>query len=430
MENTENLWSSLLKESSKQSRKVDAFCVFLGDGGCGKSKVTDTLCKSSNGDAKENIGSDQKQEIVSFNYFDVEEGLADTIIASRVSIWSLSDNVYENLLETILEPTSTEKMVLMIGLDLSDIEDCVGSLRRWFAKIHAYFKKSAQSGSGPGSSLCNYKATVSYVQNARTGKFALFEEDEIPSSSFEDAPPENNGPDIKYNLGIPLIVIGCKADTIDLSNGAEVRRAREVQGQLRALCIQFGAGLLFTSAEKETNCAELKKYILHRLYPSLMSMELEIEDSVEKCFIPAGFDRPELISISTGLKETEINVAFDPNTYDLREDGKMNASTEDVIASNGQLESEDDWLVGLQSYIRQVDSGPSSVSAGTASAVDKKKASAPGTGEDVNAFFQNLAGPNPNKGASAKPSRKAPGKKTDTKSDADVTSFFTGLLKK
>jgi hypothetical protein len=58
-----------------------------------------------------------------------------------------------------------------------------------------------------------------------------------------------------------------------------MKQARELQGRLRSICLEVGAALVFTSAgaKDQTNCAALKKYLLHRLYPEQVSTELALE---------------------------------------------------------------------------------------------------------------------------------------------------------
>ena len=55
------------------------------------------------------------------------------------------------------------------------------------------------------------------------------------------------------------------------------KESRNVQGKIRAMAIYFGASVIYTSAEKKTNIAQLRKYIFHRLYPEAIDMELTIE---------------------------------------------------------------------------------------------------------------------------------------------------------
>ncbi len=99
--------------------------------------------------------------------------------------------------------------------------------------------------------------------------------------------------DLVYNYGVPLVVVGCKADLVhnDISN---LRKHNETQRDLRELCLKgevffvclfhymkcyhsVGAGLIYTSSGTGSNCNLLKKYMLHRLYYETMQMDLKVE---------------------------------------------------------------------------------------------------------------------------------------------------------
>jgi chlorite dismutase len=100
------------------------------------------------------------------------------------------------------------------------------------------------------------------------------------------APAENEGAEESSEdafrseyFGVPIIVVGTKADTLIADTAPSMKQARELQGRLRSICLEVGAALVFTSAgaKDQTNCAALKKYLLHRLYPEQVSAELALE---------------------------------------------------------------------------------------------------------------------------------------------------------
>ena len=105
------LWSALLRESSKRSKyHDDSICVFLGDSNCGKSNLIDRLCatnklKDSNPTSPEYVS----KEILSYNYFEIDDG-PSLDIPSKLGIWSISDKCFDRALETVIDPIKTNKV--------------------------------------------------------------------------------------------------------------------------------------------------------------------------------------------------------------------------------------------------------------------------------------------------------------------------------
>lgn len=104
---SENLWSTLLRECSKRSRFADAHCIFVGESMCGKSALVDKICHED----QNLIALHSPNEFVGYDYFDVEEGLSDSDLASKINVWSLNENFFENPLETFIQPSKNEKVI-------------------------------------------------------------------------------------------------------------------------------------------------------------------------------------------------------------------------------------------------------------------------------------------------------------------------------
>lgn len=170
-----------------------------------------------------------------------------------------------------------------------------------------------------------------------------------------------------------------------------MRTSKELQGRLRLLCLEAGAGLLFTNGQLERNTGFLRKYLLHRLYPSHLAMSLQIEDQSNPTasvsnnntpvkaapaqtsaqpliFVPAGFDTANLIEISTREKATEKrSLQYHLQLYQQSQlqspqnsllgtplPSLSTASTVSSVDSDLQeLESEQEWLTSLQRFLSQ-----------------------------------------------------------------------------
>ena len=158
----------------------------------------------------------------------------------------------------------------MLGIDLSNPESSKAALKKWIVSIHD-FVKTLFLRLGSDFEIQAKRHISAYVRSARSGKFS--------PDSYGDSQAsvsETISSDVKTNFGFPLIVVGCKSDILDSDDASTVKENREFQGYLRHFCHQFGAALVYTSAVNDNNCLKLRKYIMHRLYPETVQMDLEL----------------------------------------------------------------------------------------------------------------------------------------------------------
>lgn len=80
-------------------------------------------------------------------------------------------------------------------------------------------------------------------------------------------------------LGLNIIIVACKSDLVQVDDAANLKRAKAIQGELRAIGLLIGAAVVYVSAVTETNTARLRKYIINKLYPEAFSIEGGIEVS-------------------------------------------------------------------------------------------------------------------------------------------------------
>lgn len=76
-----------------------------------------------------------------------------------------------------------------------------------------------------------------------------------------------------------IIIVACKSDLVKVDDAANLKRAKAIQGELRAIGLLIGAAVVYVSAVTETNTARLRKYIINRLYPEAFRIEGGIEVS-------------------------------------------------------------------------------------------------------------------------------------------------------
>lgn len=341
-----------------------------------------------------------------------------------------------------------ERFVFVITVDLSKPQKCVESLRKWLYKAAAYLKlhfniiphesasiqkstvnylKNARLSKGMGEDLCNDPVEIDETlvseekkeENGDNSATSTTTADEgqatVESKEEKESAEEKGDSEEKSNTeadntpiaplpvdneakkedkekfefiskfyGLPLIVVGCKSDLISMEDAASIREARELQGHLRALCLEVGAALIYTTteadlnpeAEKLCNMLRLKKYIEHRLYPENLLLqhqqkELVLEDTVNETFIPGGYDTTDLIKYSTGVEEKDnFRQEFDESKIESIVDTSdhMDVKEPETV----EIETEQEWLTNLYSFVTTV-SGGAVVSEEKTDSIDKVK---------------------------------------------------------
>eukprot|EP01053_Blabericola_migrator_P002258 Blabericola_migrator_1__2257@NODE_1623_length_4147_cov_81_794363_g116_i1_p1_GENE_NODE_1623_length_4147_cov_81_794363_g116_i1NODE_1623_length_4147_cov_81_794363_g116_i1_p1_ORF_typecomplete_len493_score108_27DLIC/PF05783_11/1e14_NODE_1623_length_4147_cov_81_794363_g116_i116133091 len=129
------------------------------------------------------------------------------------------------------------------------------------------------------------------------------------------SPPEMGGPDEDIiNMGVQVIVCGCKADTLPSLNSSSTPEKRNEELiftiYMRELCRQYGAYLLFLNAEDDDN---LNFGRLNDLITSPITKEevplTPVTSSMHAFYVPAGWDtRDELenMAVSCGVASLTV----------------------------------------------------------------------------------------------------------------------------
>jgi hypothetical protein len=172
-------------------------------------------------------------------------------------------------------------MVFVIVLDLSQPDTCVATLVDWLQRVHSY-TKGYHDSAAPTQSAASKQALLQYVKTARIKKGKAAKDAEEAEPALEALSSEDLF--IQDHFAVPILVVGNKADTVVADTSAAMKQARELQGRIRSICLEVGAALVYTSttptASTSTgagNTAVLKSYMMHRLYPDQISMELSLE---------------------------------------------------------------------------------------------------------------------------------------------------------
>lgn len=339
MSTSVNIWETLLRDSSKRGRLPEGAILFVGNSGCGKSSLVRRLC-AQGAEAEVMSNSPDILRYDSFVAGDSDEGLSDNLSSTRVGVWSASEMTFQDTATAVVAPNSVEKFVICIGIDLSKPSECRNALIGWLRSIKSYMSKHISVSTHLRQSIVEYLSSVRQ-SGAGTGADAV---------------------ELTYNFGVPIIVVGCKADCVSVNDGVALKVYNEVQRDLRSICLKVGAALIYTSALNSVNLSQLKRYIIHRMYTSVMPLKLDIEHSSSELFVPSGLDKEELIALLAGY--TSTTTSKEPFTLSTLDDD--NASTlapkfadtsQDALsgsdAISAALEDEQAWLAGLQAALEQ-----------------------------------------------------------------------------
>nr|XP_061796296.1 cytoplasmic dynein 1 light intermediate chain 2-like isoform X3 [Nerophis lumbriciformis] len=104
---------------------------------------------------------------------------------------------------------------------------------------------------------------------------------------------------LTHNLGIPVLIVCTKCDSVSVLEKEHDYKEEHfdfIQSHIRQFCLQYGAGLIYTSAKEEKNLDLLYKYIVHKLYDFHFTNPALVVEK-DAVFIPSGWDNDKKICI-------------------------------------------------------------------------------------------------------------------------------------
>ncbi|KAK2723032.1 cytoplasmic dynein 1 light intermediate chain 2-like [Artemia franciscana] len=310
----ENIWQSILSEVQlKGVNKLPSnksICV-LGDTESGKTTLIAKL---------QGVDDPKKGSGLEYTYIDVRDEYRDD--HTQLSVWLLDgDPSHSHLLSYALNERTINDTMVMLTLAMTTPWAILDQLRSWATILQDQIDKLSISAE-----------TMRDLQNKCSRRWQNYIEpgDEIdnalamrrsqrlnPNSGMTDStedleqPPLPDGV-LNRNLGVDLVVVVTKTDymsTLEKEMEYKEEHFDFVQAAVRRFCIQYGAGLCYTSVKEDKNCDVLYKYIVHRMYglPFKTPALVVEKDAV---FIPSGWDNEKKIAI---LHENMVSVK--PSDY-------------------------------------------------------------------------------------------------------------------
>ncbi|CAH8570547.1 unnamed protein product [Heterobilharzia americana] len=213
-------------------------------------------------------------------------------------------------------------------------------------------------------------------------------------------------------LPIPIIIVVTKTDMADLLEkdfGYTDEKFDYILFNLRKLCLEYGAALIYTSAKEEINTDILLNYIKHRLFDMPLINSAMLVDP-KAIFIPAGWDslhRIELFkkSVSSNLIDNSYNQIV-PKPSKLRR--RPSCISKGVGAENMPTEE-------MQSMLANMPTPTATSGIGSGTPVGSITSSQSGESSLLNESMQ-----------SGHSNQSKPGSATDK--EAVLSSFFNSLL--
>ncbi|KAJ1374637.1 hypothetical protein KIN20_037368 [Parelaphostrongylus tenuis] len=271
----EKLWTRILSEVSSKSSSTfqGGTLIILGDNQSGKSSLLARLRK--------------KRQPMLTNWVPPVDSVQLKTSAYRYGCW-MAKSALRPLIQYALPLPSPAKTVVLLVASL-DNPSLIHSIRRWaniFTQqvIQKYDKNAITEAKASQERF--WQEYVEPVESSMTSSMA--------PGGLDDGSllPLEHGV-LSENCGASFVVVITKSDLcVDLTDV----QADRILVQVRRLCLQLGAALIYTSAKNIKNIQILYKYVVHRAFgfPFTNTAQLIERDSV---FVPAGWDGDKKIEI-------------------------------------------------------------------------------------------------------------------------------------
>jgi len=301
-EDDRNSWQELLEKSSSigwgTAKVGTSTLVVLGDRLNGKSSVLSKFVDRVS-DTK-----NPSEFILDFSYINARNrfNLDKDEIVSRMKVWQLDDRNHWSLLAKLIPAGELANAVFVITVDLSKPWDLLQSLESWLAVVK---QTTAQIASQlPPEQQAAMKKKISqyvqtYVESMEKEKKAEPGEVAADAAEAKVAPIDEAIP--KVNFGVPVVIVGTKGDYYSrvIAKTSADEKFEHVVRRLRAVALEHGAGLVFTSAFGEgANVQVLQDYIYTRALglPQKHAAKIVGVATDYGIFVPAGFDNAQLLA--------------------------------------------------------------------------------------------------------------------------------------
>ncbi|KAJ2776131.1 hypothetical protein H4R18_005829 [Coemansia javaensis] len=288
-----SLWEAVLREVGSARAVASKRVVVLGDSGSGKSSVVAQLLAAAArpqagngagalgepfGEAEPAAALARHDLALSYAYIDVHDEDNEETLA-RLGVYQLaSDRAADReLLRLALDAQAFADAAAVVVLDWSRPWRFVKSLLRWIDVLSRAVDAVCGGGGGgwtPGRAAVDEcrerleRFLQEYVDPAAAPAGDAAAAAAAAVAKAADVLLPLGAGVLEANLGLPLVVVCTKADAMaamERERGFKEEDFDHVQQVLRAVCLRFGAALIYTSTHNPATFATLYHYLVHRL---------------------------------------------------------------------------------------------------------------------------------------------------------------------
>nr|XP_019935454.1 PREDICTED: cytoplasmic dynein 1 light intermediate chain 2 isoform X1 [Paralichthys olivaceus] len=291
-EEGQTLWTSILSEvSTRSSSKLPSgkHILVFGEDGSGKTSLMAKL---------QGADHNKKGRGLEYLYLSVHDEDRDDL--SRCNVWILDGDVYhKGLLKFAVSAQSIPDCLAVFVVDMSRPWTVMDSLQKWASVLRDHVDK-----------LKIPPENMREMEQRMVKAFQEYTEPEDANSSSPQRRAPTAGEDeavvlplgdntLTYNLGIPVLIVCTKCDSISVLEKEHDYREEHfdfIQSNIRRFCLQYGAGLIYTSVKEEKNLDLLYKYLVHKIYDFQFTTPALVVEK-DAVFIPSGWDNEKKIGI-------------------------------------------------------------------------------------------------------------------------------------
>uniref|UniRef100_A0A8C1XLG2 Dynein light intermediate chain n=1 Tax=Cyprinus carpio TaxID=7962 RepID=A0A8C1XLG2_CYPCA len=289
----QNLWSSILSEvSTRSSSKLPSGknILLFGEDGSGKTTLMTKL---------QGAEHSKKGRGLEYLYLNVQDEDRDDL--TRCGVWILDGDLYhKGLLKFAVTAESLKDSLAVFVVDMSRPWTIMESLQKWTSVLREHVDK--------------LKIPPEEMKEMEQRMVKAFQEYAEPEESTPSSPqrraPAAGGEDesvllplgdnvLTHNLGIPVLVVCTKCDAVSVLEKEHDYKEEHfdfIQSHIRRFCLQYGAGLIYTSVKEEKNMDLLYKYMVHKIYDFQFTTPALVVEK-DAVFIPSGWDNDKKIAI-------------------------------------------------------------------------------------------------------------------------------------
>ncbi|KAJ3593490.1 hypothetical protein NHX12_005824 [Muraenolepis orangiensis] len=338
-EEGQSLWSEILSDvSTRSSSKLPSGknILVFGEDGSGKTSLMSKL---------QGADHNKKGRGLEYLYLNVHDEDRDD--PTRCNVWILDGDLYhKGLLKFAVTAQTLADSLALFVVDMSRPWAIMESLHKWASVLRDHVDKLKIS---PEQTRELHQKMVKAFQDYTEPE----PEEVVQASPQRRGPAGGDGEEVvlplgentlTHNLGIPVLIVCSKCDAVGVLEKEHDYREEHfdfLQSHIRRFCLNYGAGLIYTSVKEEKNLDLLYKYLLHKIYDFHFSSAALVVEK-DAVFIPAGWDNEKKIGIlhenfSTVRPEDPFeDFIVKPPVRKLVHDKEVNAEDEQVFLMKQQ----------------------------------------------------------------------------------------------